>query len=99
MLVEKLLSKGIIISALVESNATDELKEMKFCITGTLSRKRSEIVDFIKSKGGEVSSSVSSKTSFLVTNDEESSSSKFTKAKKMNIPIISDEDLFNLKLD
>ena len=68
-----------------------KLQGLKFCITGTLTMKRSELQKMIKDSGGEAVGSVSSKTNYLITNDKESSSSKFKKAKELNIPIINEE--------
>lgn len=69
-----------------------------FCITGKLSRPRKEIEDWIKNKGGKVSGSVSSRTDYLICNEEKSSSSKFKKSKELSIPIISEETLWTGEL-
>lgn len=69
-----------------------------FVITGTLSEKRSVIEKRIKQSGGKTASAVSSNTNYLVCNDKESSSSKAKKAKELNIPIISEEELSKLLL-
>lgn len=69
------------------------LKGQVFVITGTLSEKRSDIEKRIKLNGGKTASAVSSHTNFLVCNDKNSSSSKTKKAKELNIPIISEEEL------
>ena len=68
----------------------------KFCITGTLSKPRSEIEDWIKRSGGIIVSSVSKNTNYLVTNDSDPSSSKHIKAMSLKIPVISEDDLFEL---
>lgn len=68
----------------------------KICITGTLSSKRSVVQDKIKKGGGIVVSSVSNNTDYLVTNDTDSNSSKFKKAKEFKIPIITEEKLNTL---
>jgi DNA ligase (NAD+) len=68
----------------------------KFCITGTLTLKRSELQKMVKANGGIVQSGVNKDTSYLITNDIESSSSKFKKAKELNIPIISETVFFEL---
>jgi DNA ligase (NAD+) len=51
--------------------------------------------EFIAENGGAVSTSVSSKTSMVVVKDLDSDSSKVTKAKSLNIPIITLEDFRN----
>ncbi len=94
-LIEELISLGFNPTA-EKVERGESLAGMKFCITGSLSRRRSEIAKEIKLNGGSVMSSVSKATSYLVTNDVESSSSKFKKAKELEIPILSEEKLAEL---
>ena len=68
----------------------------KLCITGSLTRKRTLIEKEIKNAGGIVVSSVSKNTDILVTNDTDSVSSKFIKAKKLDIPIVNEQKLFEM---
>lgn len=70
------------------------LKDKIFVITGSLEyyKNRDELVNMIEQLGGKVSGSVSKKTSFLINNDTESTSSKNQKAKNFNIPIISESE-------
>ena len=77
---------------------TDKLKDMTFVITGKLHnfKNRDALVHEIELRGGTVSSSVSSKTSYLVNNDVNSTSSKNLTAKKLGIPIISEEKLLEI---
>lgn len=79
------------------SNGVD-LSNKIFVITGSLNhyKNRDELVSVIESMGGKVSGSVSSKTNYLINNDTQSSSSKNQKAKKLNIPIISEQDFINM---
>ena len=93
-LINELLSLGIEILSSEKKESPITMK--KICITGTLSRKRSEIEAFIRDKGGIVSSSVSKDTDFLMTNDENGTSSKFKKAIKLEVKIISEDDFFQL---
>ena len=67
------------------------LSGSSFCITGTLSRPRKEIALSIKSEGGKVVSSVSGNLDFLVAG--ESSGSKFDKANRLGVRIISESEL------
>lgn len=69
-----------------------------FCITGSLNRfaNRDEAKEAIEAAGGKVSGSVSAKTSYLVNNDTTSTSGKNKKAKELNIPIISEEELIKM---
>ena len=50
----------------------------------------------IEKAGGKTSSSVSSKTSYLINNDISSVSSKNKKAKELGIPIITEEDFLKM---
>ena len=50
----------------------------------------------IESMDGKVSGSVSSKTDYLINNNVNSSSSKNVKAKKLGIPIITEEEFINM---
>lgn len=66
---------------------------MTFVLTGTLpTYKRSEVSKIIESFGGKTSSSVSKKTSYVLSG--ESSGSKLDKANQLGIPVI-DENEFN----
>lgn len=66
-----------------------------FVITGSLTqfKNRDEMKEKIESLGGKVSGSVSAKTTALINNDIESTSSKNKKAKQLNVPIIT-ENMF-----
>lgn len=68
----------------------------KFCITGTLTMKRSDLQKMIKENSGIAVSSVTKTTDYLITNDTESSSSKFKKAQDLKIPIINEETFLEL---
>ena len=59
-----------------------------FCITGKLSRNRSELVDYIEKKWRTRFGSVSKNTDYLINNDKGSSSSKNRKAIERGISII-----------
>ena len=80
------------------NNSLVDLSGKTFVITGSLIhyKNRDELVSVIESMGGKVSGSVSAKTSYLINNDSQSSSSKNQKAKQLNIPIISEEDFINM---
>ncbi|MDP3850136.1 MAG: NAD-dependent DNA ligase LigA [Luteolibacter sp.] len=62
-----------------------------FVITGTLSLDRDAMKEFIESKGGKVSGSVSARTSYVLAG--EGGGSKRDKAEKLGIPLISEADL------
>lgn len=64
-------------------------------VTGTLEKfSRTEIEDLIRQHGGNPTSSVSSKTDFLIAGKE--AGSKLNKAREHNIPILSEEDFLRL---
>lgn len=69
-----------------------------FVITGSLNSfaNRDEAKERIEALGGKVSGSVSSKTSYLVNNDIESTSSKNKKAKELGVPIITEDELIKM---
>lgn len=69
---------------------------LNFCITGKLSKKRDDIKADIEKAGGKVTGSVSSKTTYLVCNDKESTTGKSADAKRLNIPVITEEELNKL---
>ena len=88
-MIRKLIKSGF----KLESNhkvKESEITGLKFCVTGTLSMKRSDLQNLIKENGGIVVSSVTKNTNFVITNDVESTSSKFLKAKELSIPIINE---------
>ena len=72
------------------------LKGLSFAITGSLSIPRKTLEDKIISLGGKLSSSVNSNTDYLITNETESSSSKFVNAKKFGTKILSETEFNNL---
>jgi len=67
-----------------------------FCITGKLSAPRGDFEDCISNAGAKLASSVSKNTSYLVTNEPESGSSKNVKARQLGIPIISEEEFWKI---
>lgn len=79
-------------------SGSNALAGKTFVITGSLNSfaNRDEAKSWIERFGGKVSGSVSAKTSYLVNNDTESTSGKNKKAKELNIPIISEEELIKM---
>ena len=81
------------------SNKSDNSLEGKtFVITGLVNhyQNRDALKSDIEAYGGKVSGSISSKTSYLINNDIDSTSSKNKKAKSLGIPIINEEDFANM---
>lgn len=83
------------------SNSKQSLKDQIVCITGRLTvfKNRSALQKEIEKRGGKVTAAVSRNTNWLINNDVESMSAKNIEAKKLNIPIVSEKEFFNLFLD
>lgn len=73
-------------------------ENMNFVITGSVEHfsNRNEVKEVIESKGGKVTGSVTSKTNYLINNDNMSSSSKNKKAKELGIPIITEAEFLEM---
>lgn len=74
------------------------LQGKTFVVTGSVDhyKNRDELKADIVSRGGTVVGSVSSKISYLINNDINSTSSKNQKAKSLNIPIISEKEFLSM---
>jgi DNA ligase (NAD+) len=91
-IVERLKSFGVQmeISADILANQTDKLNGQIFVVSGVFeSLSRDELKKLIEDNGGKVSSSISSKTTYIIAGDNMGPSKK-TKAEQLNIPIISE---------
>mgnify|MGYP004607892785 FL=1 len=73
----------------------NRLDGLTFVVTGKVTqyKSRDELKKEIESLGGKVAGSVSAKTTALINNDIESTSSKNKKAKELNVPILT-ENMF-----
>lgn len=74
------------------------LQGKTFVVTGSVHyyKNRDELKADIVAHGGTVAGSVSSKTSYLINNDINSTSSKNQKAKSFGIPIVSEEEFLQM---
>lgn len=81
-----------------EEEKKESLAGVAFCITGKLNRvkNRNELVALIEQNGGRFTNSVSKNTQYLINNDKASQSAKNKEAQKLGIPIISEEDFFEM---
>lgn len=80
------------ISADKLANQTNIFQGLIFVVSGVFEKvSRNELKKMIEDNGGKVSSSISSKTSFVVAG-ENMGPSKLEKANSLSIPIISEED-------
>ena len=93
---EKLLKEVKLIKE--ETREAQIFTGIQFVITGSVHhfKNRNEIKEEIEKRGGKVTGSVTSKTSYLINNDTESMSSKNRKAKELEIPILSEEDFLKM---
>ncbi len=83
----------------MKSNSKDQkegfLKDLTFAITGKLKTKtRSEIKQMIENFGGKVSSSISSKTSYLIAGD--GAGSKLSKARNLNVKVLREDEALEM---
>ncbi|MBD1392426.1 NAD-dependent DNA ligase LigA [Mucilaginibacter glaciei] len=73
--------------------ASEKLSGQSFIISGVFEKySRDELKDIIEQNGGKILSSISAKLNYLVAGDN-MGPAKLEKATKLNVPIISDEDL------
>lgn len=94
-LIDELLSVGVEVKADETATGEGPLKGKSFCLTGALSQPRPQIEKLIKQNGG-VIAGVSKNLSYLVTNEEESGSSKYVKATSLGVPIIDEKKLMKM---
>ena len=95
-LFEKLLNEVEI--EVVENNNPQIFAGVNFVVTGSVEHfaNRNEVKAVIEARGGKVTGSVTSKTSYLINNDKMSTSSKNKKAMDLNIPIISEDEFIEM---
>lgn len=95
--IERLRNAGLNFGELdeVTTDANGPLKDTTWVLTGTLSVSRDEAADWIRQRGGTVSSSVSKKTSYVLAGEE--AGSKLEKAQKLGVKIL-DESAFRQML-
>lgn len=92
------LSNSLWIDPEDKEEKTTGITNKTFCITGAVThwKNRGELSDYIVANGGKVVSSISKNTNYLINNDITSQSSKNVKAKSLNIPIITEDQLLNM---
>ncbi|SDR82848.1 NAD-dependent DNA ligase LigA [Winogradskyella sediminis] len=91
-IIERLRRFGVQLEISAEklANQTDKLKGLSIVVSGVFETvSRNELKKLIEDNGGKVSSSISSKTSYLVAGDK-MGPSKRTKAENLNIEILSE---------
>lgn len=81
-----------------QSNIDNKFGGKSFCVTGKLYvfANRDALVEEIEKYGGKIVSGVTAKTSYLITNDKDSGSSKNAKAAKYGTTIITEQEFIEL---
>ena len=93
--VERLLHLGIKPEAKTKKKKDSKFASKTFVLTGSLeSYSRSEAGELIEEKGGKVANSVSKKTDYVIVGEEPGS--KYDKAKKLGVPILSEKQFLNM---
>ncbi|MBD1387600.1 NAD-dependent DNA ligase LigA [Mucilaginibacter rigui] len=96
--IEKLRERGLqfIAEEKEVTLASEKLSGQSFIISGVFEKySRDELKDLIEQNGGKILSSISAKLNFLVAGDN-MGPAKLEKANKLNIPIISDDELMTM---
>lgn len=93
-LLERLRASGINFVQKVVEAASNKLAGTTWVITGTLSEERETIADTIRSHGGKISGSVSSKTTYLLAGED--AGSKLEKAAKLGVKVLSEDEFRNM---
>ena len=92
-IIEKLKKAGVNTKSSLKRSKV--LSGLKFVITGELENfTRKEIEEFIESLGGKVSSSVSTKTDYIIVG--RNPGSKYEKAKRLGVKILSEDEFLKL---
>jgi len=95
----ELLSLGIQIDD-IDGNPYIKKAPYVFCISGELeSMKRTKAIKLITTHKARYSTTVTTETTHIVCNDLGSNSSKIQKARKLNIPIISEQEFLDMLKD
>ena len=96
--IERLKSCGVQFEIVekINPNATDKLSGKTFVVSGVFEKfSRDDLKKAIEDNGGKVGSSISTKTDYVVAGDN-MGPAKLDKANKLNVAIISEDDLINL---
>ncbi len=93
--IQMLAEAGIVMTSEADTGQSTELAGKKFVFTGTLTKfKRDDAARIVESQGGSVTSSVTKKTDYVVVGD--SPGSKYEKARKLGLAILSEEEFLEL---
>lgn len=91
---DELVQRYISFKEFPTEQQTKILNNITVVITGKLVeyKNRTELQKEIEKRGGKVTSSISSKTTYLINNDFASTSTKNQEAKRLNIPILTEKE-------
>jgi DNA ligase (NAD+) len=94
--IKRLMDAGLQFEIKEEAGASEKLMNQTFVVSGVFQKfSRDEIKNTIEMNGGKVSSSISTKTNFVVAGDN-MGPAKLKKTTDLGIKIISENDLLNL---
>lgn len=97
VLIKRLMDAGVKIRE-KKQDAVEGVSGKQFVITGTLDRMtRAEAKKYIEESGGKLGSDVTRKTDYLVIG--RSPGSKLDRARSMNVPVIGEEELYDMLKD
>ncbi len=91
--IRRLLAHGIVPTPPEQAGV---LNGMTFAFTGSATRPRGELTQYVESNGGRVLSSVTKELQYLVIADPQSTSSKAVKARQYGTKLINEEDFIEL---
>ena len=95
-LVKRLISSGLNFTQADLINNSQSLSNLIFVISGVFeNHSREELKSLIEKNGGKISSSISSKTNYLVAG-KNIGPSKFNKANELGVPVINEVSLIDL---
>lgn len=81
-----------------QTNTDNSLQGLVFCCTGAvyMFKNRDELKEYIESRGGKMTGSVTKNTSYLITNDTTTGSRKNREAQKLGVPVISEQEFIDM---
>ena len=95
-LITRLKSAGLVFIDNSKTDISSSLSNLTFVISGVFEmHTREEIKNLIEINGGKISTSISSKTSYLVAGSN-LGSTKYAKANNLGVPIINEVSLIDL---
>lgn len=94
--VKRLQQAGLMLELTEKTITTDQLNGKSFVISGVFQKYgRDELKAIVERMGGEIKSSVSSKTTFLLAGDS-AGPSKIQKAEKLGVTVLREQDFINM---